>query len=348
MKNIKFIFIIVIILFKTGNVLCVESIFTVNNIEVNKNAFKNKEELINIAFKKGFEKLNNKILLEKDFKKLKNTNLKNIKNLVSHYQIVKNKDQKNRNFEIINLYFKRDKMYNFYSQNNIRYSDVSGKILKILPVLLLNEEIYIYDNNFFYENWLEKKEDKKTENIEYLFPIENLETIETIKKNQNNLEKINLDNIFDKDHEKDNLFFIFYYNKQKIKFFLKGTISSKKIGRNLSLDNNVTEKIEYQDILIFLKKEILELVKSQNVIDIGAPSFLNINFSLKNLNDLFLFQNILNEIDLVENFSVKEFNNKYAYVNIKYYGKINKIKEKLIEKGLNIKFKNNQWSARLK
>ena len=40
-------------------------------------------------------------------------------------------------------------MYNFYSQNNIRYSDVSGKILKILPVLLLNEEIYIYDNNFF-------------------------------------------------------------------------------------------------------------------------------------------------------------------------------------------------------
>ena len=348
MKNIKFICIILIILFKTGNVLCVESIFTVNNIEVNKNTYKNKEELINIAFRKGFEKLNSKILLEKDFKRLKNTNLRNIKNLVSHYQIVKNKGQKNQNFQIINLYFKRDKMYNFYSQNNIRYSDVSGKILKILPVLILNEEIFIYDNNFFYENWLEEKEEKKIENIEYLFPLENLETIETIKKNQNNLESINLDNIFDKDSEKDNLFVIIDYNNQKIKFFLKGTISSKKIIRNLSLDNNTTEKIEYQDILIFLKKEILELVKSQNIIDIGAPSFLNVNLSLKNLNDLFLFQNILNEIDLVENFNVKEFNNKYAYINIKYYGKINKIKEKLIEKGLNIKFKNNQWSARLK
>ena len=110
----------------------------------------------------------------------------------------------------------------------------------------------------------------------------------------------------------------------------------------------MAEKIEYRDILIFLKKEILELVKSQNIIDIGTPSFLNVNFSLKNINDLFLFQNILNEIDLVENFNVREFNNKYAYVNIKYYGKINKIKEKLIEKGLKIKFKNNQWSARLK
>ena len=40
-------------------------------------------------------------------------------------------------------------MYNFYSQNNIKYSDVSGKILIILPVLQLNDEIFIYDNKFF-------------------------------------------------------------------------------------------------------------------------------------------------------------------------------------------------------
>ena len=41
-------------------------------------------------------------------------------------------------------------MYDFYNQNNIKHSDVSGKILKILPVLLLNDEIFIYDNTFFY------------------------------------------------------------------------------------------------------------------------------------------------------------------------------------------------------
>ena len=89
MKKLKFIITILIILFKTGNVLSVESIFTVNNIQVNKNTFKNKEELINIAFKKGFKKLNSKILLEDDYIKVKNTSLGNIKNLVSHYQIVK-------------------------------------------------------------------------------------------------------------------------------------------------------------------------------------------------------------------------------------------------------------------
>ena len=174
-----------------------------------------------------------------------------------------------------------------------------------------------------------------------------METIETIKKNQDNLEKINLSDIFDKDLEKDNILVIIDYEKQKTNFFLKGTISSKKIIKNLTLTDKTFEKTKYANILKFIKREILELVKSQNIIDIGAPSFLNINLSLNNQNDLFIFQKILSEIDLIENFKVREFNNKFAYVNIKYYGKINKIREKLEKKGLNIKFVNNQWSAGL-
>ena len=55
MKNLIYIFIILVILFKNGNVLYAESIFTVNNIKVNKNTYKNKEELINqYCFSKGF------------------------------------------------------------------------------------------------------------------------------------------------------------------------------------------------------------------------------------------------------------------------------------------------------
>jgi len=348
MKYLKFSFVILIILFKSGNNLYAESIFTVNNIQVNKNSFKNKEELINIAFRKGFEKLNNKILLEKDYVKTKNISLRVIKNLVSHYQIVKNKDENIENFEMVNLYFKRDKMYNFYSKNSIKYSDVTGKILKILPILMVADETFIYDRNYFYKNWLTFEKQNKNQIIEYIFPLENLEIIETIKKNKNNLESINLIDIFDKDDEKDNLLIIIDYEKQKTRIFLKGEISSKKVVKNLSYEDKKEKKVEYGEILKFLKKEILELVKSQNIIDIGAPAFLNINLTLNNQKDLFSFQNTLSEIDLIENFNVKEFNNKFAYVNIKYYGKINKIKEKLIEKGVDINFKNNKWSARLK
>ena len=91
----------------------------------------------------------------------------------------------------------------------------------------------------------------------------------------------NLDDIFDKDIEKDNLLIIIDYDKQNTKFFLKGTISSKKITKNLSLTGNSLKKFEYENILKYLKKEILELVKSQNVIDVGAPSFINVSLIFK-------------------------------------------------------------------
>ena len=73
------------------------------------------------------------------------------------------------NFEVVNLYFKRDKMYNFYSKNNIKYSDVTGKILKILPSFNIKDEIFIYDNNFFYKNWLKNLKNKIKMKISNIF-----------------------------------------------------------------------------------------------------------------------------------------------------------------------------------
>ena len=102
--------------------------------------------------------------------------------MVSHYQIVKNDETNTQDFEVINLFFKRDKMYNYYSQNNIKYSDVSGKTLNILPVLIIEDKIFIYDNNFFIKIGIKIQKAENNEIIEYIFPLENLETIETIKK----------------------------------------------------------------------------------------------------------------------------------------------------------------------
>ena len=92
MKNLIIIFSILIILFKTGNVLSDNNIFNVNNVEINKEFSSNKENLVNLAFKKGF-KFINRLLLEEDYKKISTTNLDQIRRLVSYYQI-KNKEKK--------------------------------------------------------------------------------------------------------------------------------------------------------------------------------------------------------------------------------------------------------------
>ena len=86
MKNLIFISCILIILFKTGNVLSDNNIFNVNNIDLNKENSENKEILINKAFYKAFDKVINRLLLEKDYLRLSNTSLEQIKKLISYYQ----------------------------------------------------------------------------------------------------------------------------------------------------------------------------------------------------------------------------------------------------------------------
>tara|TARA_A100001015_G_scaffold1585_1_gene2098 strand:+ start:2125 stop:3183 length:1059 start_codon:yes stop_codon:yes gene_type:complete len=352
MKKYKFIFAILVILFKTGNVLSDTSIFTVNNILINKNAYNNKEELINIAFLRGFKKLNNKILLEKDLIKTTDENLANIKNLISHYQILDNNQSSKEGDTIVNIFFKRDKIYNYYYKNDIKYSDITQKSLKILPVLNINGEIFIYDNNFFYKNWEINEQEKKNNEIEfynlidYILPLEDLKVIELLKKNSNNLESLDLSKLFDEYKNKDNLFIVINYGKKNTKVFLKGYISSKMIIKNINLkDKNI---LEYQNILIALKKEIFEIIKSQNIVDVSRPSFLNLGLKINRENDLIKLQTLLNEIDLIENFHVNELNNRFANIKIKYYGKTNVISEKIKDKGLRLEIENNQWKVSVK
>ena len=62
-------------------------------------------------------------------------------------------------------------------------------------------------------------------------PLENIEVIEEIKKNENNLELIKLDTIFDANENQDFLFIIIDYKNKIAKVFLKGKISTKKFQK---------------------------------------------------------------------------------------------------------------------
>ena len=71
MKFKKLFIFILVILFKTGNVLSNENIFNVNNIEIIKKNMNN-QELAQLAIKYGFEELKKKILLDEDQKNFQN------------------------------------------------------------------------------------------------------------------------------------------------------------------------------------------------------------------------------------------------------------------------------------
>ena len=92
-----------------------------------------------------------------------------------------------------------------------------------------------------------------------------------------------------------------------------------------------------------VKEKIIDLVKSQNLIDIGTPSFLNVKLNLDKKNNLVLINSKIKNIDLIENVFVQEFNKNYVNLKIKYLGKIEKIINQLKNKGISLKLINDQW-----
>ena len=194
MKLFKQIILILIIFFKTETLLSENNLFNVNNIKLEKKDKIANSTLADKAIKTGFSQLIAKILLEEEKKKLSNIDISSIKQLVTFYQISNITDEKKEK-EILNfnITFDKDKIHNLFFQEGISYSDISDKELFILPILIKNSEIYIFNNNFFYDNWNKIYE---SDLIEFILPLENIEIIETINKNVENLIDIEIKKIF--------------------------------------------------------------------------------------------------------------------------------------------------------
>ncbi len=347
MKCFKLILLILVIFIKTGNVLSEDNLFNVNNIELSKKTNISNDDLSKEAIKRGFEELKNKILLEKDLIKLSNLNFSQINDLVLYYQVVTQDNDDLLSEKIsYNIFFDKDKVHKLFYERDILYSEISKKDLYILPILKYENQFFIYNNNFYYDNW-----NKIYENdlIEFILPLENIEIIQKINSNRDNLLDVDLRDIFE-EYKNENLAMVIIdnTNSNQKKIFLKTIIIGKKISKNLKMENNSISKENFnENIIVHIKKEIINLVKSQNLVDVRTPSFLNIKLILDGNNNLFELNSRLKSIDLIENIFVQEFNNKFVLLKIKYFGKFEKVLKQLENKKIELKTDGNQWSLKI-
>ena len=349
MNKIFLIIYIIVFLIKTGNVFSNSIIFNVDNIQIANDNIKNREELINIAFKVGFEKLIKKILQKQDIKNLENTDLSEIKKLVSTYQIIENPKLNLDKITIVNITFDHVKINNFFYNKNIPYADISKSSIILLPVLVEEDNVFMFSKNYFYNNWNTNKIKNIDEGfIEYIMPLENLETIELLNKNKYNLENIDIKEILSSYNIKDYIFAVIKISDDETKVFLKGLLSEKETVKNLIYKDSVLDQDnKFQDITQKIKNEISEMWKAQNLIDVRTPSYLNIRLNFEEQRDLLNLQDALGKISLIENYRVIELNKNYAKIKIKYLGKIDKIKNKFTNQGIKIDVINNQWVLKL-
>ena len=344
MNKILFISIIIVLLIKTETVFSSNKIFYVDNIIVNNGSSLDSKQFLDKAFQTGFEKLVKKILKNVDSSKVLDTELSEIKNLISNYQIIKDKEK----FETtVNLSFSRKKINNFFYQKNILYADIQETDIVLFPVLIKNENFYLFSENYFFNNWNKKTNESKDEFINYFLPIENLDDIQFINKNKDNLESIDVKNLLSNYDLKDYIFLIIKPSDKKMDIFLKGQISGNNIIKNFSILSETEKDLSYRNIIEELKMEISELWKSNNLIDVRTPSFLNVTLDINKKDDLLKLQESLNKIDLIESYYVFELDKDHVKIKIKYLGKIDKIKSKLNENNIKVIIYQSKWKLKL-
>ncbi len=346
MKSLYFVGLILIIFYKTGNVLSNENIFSVNNIEISKNTKLSNEELANKAIKLGFRKLIEKILLEKDIEKLSSLKLDKIKPLVSYYQLI-NKREENLNLEkmFFNIFFDKEKLHELFYQMDVFYSEISDKELYFLPLLKRNNELFIFTQNYFYENWANIQQNKL---IEFILPLENIEIIQQIKDNEENLLNISLDKLFQGYNNKNLAMVLIQLNNSSAQIFFKTKILEKNINKSIKINKleNFAKDVN-KKITFVIEKELVTLIKSQNLIDVKTPSFINTKFIMKKQNNLVELNKRLEKIDLIESIYVQELNNDYVNLKIKYLGKLDKIINQLKSQNIILKLSGEQWTLEI-
>ena len=345
MKLLTQIFLIIVIFFTSGNLLSADSLFTVNNILLENKKNISINQLANQAIMKAYNQLTKRILLKGDIKKLNNVNLNEVKGFVSFYNILENSDDglDNINFSVT---FDKDKLHDLFYSKGISYSEVSDKDFYILPILIANNNIFIFSNNYFYENWNKIEENTL---LEFILPLENIEVIQNINRSKNNLLDLEIENLLQEyEHKNVAIAIIENENNESEKIYIKTRIQNKIISKSLSLKREKLENTDFNDKIIYeIKDELVNLVKSQNLIDIRTPSFLNVKLKLDKNNNLVLLNSKIDNIDLIENIFIQEFNNDYVKLKIKYLGKLEKIIDQLQNQNINLQLVNEQWLIKI-
>ena len=233
-------------------------------------------------------------------------------------------------------------MHNFFYKRNILYSDIIDTEVILFPLLKEGDQYFIYNKNYFYDNWIKEKSKNL---IQYILPAENIENIQKINSNKLNIYKLEISEFF-KEYSSENIVFAYIeINNNNSEVYLKTRIEKKQINKSLSVKkkNNFNKKDFYEKIIFEINNEILDLIKSQNLIDVRTPSFLNVEIKLNKKDNLVEFKKRLEKIDLIDDFYVQKLNKDYVLVKIKYLGKISKIINKLKDQKINLKMIAGQW-----
>ena len=293
--------------------------FVINDIEIQEEYDLNfdKIKVVDRAFKKAFEILISKILQSENKSILRSINLNQIKSFVESFSIREEKFVDNNYQAKINVDFNKKDLVNYLNSKGVITSSINSLDVVILPILidLKKNQIFSYSNNPFFLNW--NLNNEKYHQINYVLPNEDIEDFSIIRKNVSDIENYNFNEIFNKYNVKNRILLVLLKQNNLIKVFSKLNLENNEMYINKELKNlNFKDLDQINKAILDLKDDYENKWKSLNKINtsIILPIRLSIdsnNFTLSNN-----LENYLNEVDLISNYKIENFNSKQIIYKI--------------------------------
>ena len=297
---------------------------------------------LDVAFRKGFEKLLTNILKIEDQKKVFSTELAIIKSFVQSYRIVKEQDINGKYLAEISLSFKEDSINQYFKNNGISYSASQNFETLIYPIFIKNSELQVFSGNKFFEEWNMSKE---FEGVNFILPVESLDDLVFIKKNKDELEEIELQSLVDKYEIKNSAILILRYDENNLNVFIKTNIKGfKKLKKVDIFVKDLNNYKVREETILKLKSIVHDMWKEQNLIDASTPSYLTLNTKFNEPHSLGEVINKIKKINIIKSYNIQELNKNNAKIKIKYLGKIKSLENFLIQSGFRLKIQDNKWN----
>ena len=309
------------IFFSTENIQA--KTFLINDIEISTPFEINfdKNNIIDEGFLQAFDMLVLSIVQTKDQKKLNKTPLSLIKGMIETFSIKEEKFIDEIYYLSLNVSFNKKKILNLMEKKNIFPSPPVEKNIFFLPIIVDrdSDDISIFSENYIFNNW--NSNNQKYHLLRYILPTEDLEDFNLIKRNSKYLESYNFSEIIKKYNLDEYIIAIIFKENNMIKVLNKINFNQQENFKNISFQNlNIDNDQEANKLVESLKIIYENYWKSENDINTSVKISLTISINNNDNSKISKFEEILNDMDLVYDFSIYKFDNKDSFYKIIFNG----------------------------
>jgi len=321
-----------------------ENVFIIDNVKVQGAIDINfsRDKYINKAFLVSFEILMFRILLSKDLTKISNIKLDKIRNLIDSFQILEETYQKNEYKATFKIFYNDNKIKKLLIKKNISFSQPQNISAVFFPVLFVNDELQNFDENYFYNQWINVE--IKNEPINFILPLDDLDDISKIKEMKNRIEEFNVGDLANKYNIKNYVFALLDYRNKQLNIYLKTNFEGNEMSKNISYKlSNIKDESKLHFILKDLKIQITDIWKKANIVNLLMPLSIRIKFQHINFLDLDKLENTFDKISIIDNYALEEFNINHAFFKIYYFGNPKRLRTELLKFGYQLIDEQGHW-----